>query len=292
MDCSFFTFIKFMIKVVQYLVYQSYYIALCAAGMVMMNMHQLSLAIFDYPYIPIFIFCSTLLAYRFHYIYKQRKQIPDVRFSQQKETITINNIINIVLIIIAAITFSYFNLLQMILMVSIMILTALYSYPLLPITYFKRTKVKSYGFLKPFYLALVWTLCTVLLPMLTVGALLSFLPIFSTYLFMLSLCILFDLKDITTDHSENIITIPQQLSRKALNSIIICIILVNCLFFLQQINAWTVALLMTSLIQIWITYDMIYNKSDHSFLYLLRVDGLMLIWSIFYLILKFKHFGN
>lgn len=290
MDCSFLLFIKFMIKIVQYLVYQSYYIALCAAGMVVMNMHQLGITIFDHIYIPIFIFCTTLLAYRLHYIYKQRKQIPDVRFSQLRESVLLKYSINIALIIIAAITFCYLNLSQMLLMSSIVILTVLYSYPLLPTAYFKRTKVKSYGYIKPFYLALVWTLCSVSLPMLTANVQVSFLPFISTYLFMLSLCIVFDLKDIVIDRAANITTIPQLLSRIALFSIIVSIILINCLFILQNINAWNLALLITSVMQIWITYDLIYKQADHSFLYLLRVDGLMLLWSIFYFILEFSTF--
>ena len=108
---------------------------------------------------------------------------------------------------------------------------------------------------------------------------------------MMILCLLFDMRDIEIDHSQNIRTLAVLLGRKRsywfayLLTLLFIIVCVLQYLYLPQFN-----FLMAMLISILITYLIIEltKKSNSDYIYLAGIDGMMLLQSILIILFSLK----
>ncbi len=160
-------------------------------------------------------------------------------------------------------------------------LTFLYSLPLWPIK--MSGWVRKAGFLKTGLLAFTWAYVTVIIPAIPVLSL-EFWPVITLFvarfLFMLMLCLIFDMRDMTVDKIHGLHSLATDLSRRNLNKLMLIAFLlyVGAGFFLRMYfkdNAQVFAFAVTALM-IWGVYRMSLKKHGYFFYYFL-VDGLMLL---------------
>lgn len=163
------------------------------------------------------------------------------------------------------------------------ILSFAYSLPLLP---FKdKRRLKDFGWIKILVLTSVWTIVTSVLPILYWDRQIADYPyeIVMRFVFMFTLCVAFDIRDMQTDLEADIFTLPNLIGLK--NSYIlmdITIILFAALSVIQYFRYPSATRLVGELATAVITKVVIvYSKkhpSDKAYLGL--VDGMMLLYAL------------
>ncbi len=278
-----------MNKLLTYLGFSSLWAALCAYSLVLLTIivgqgYHIS---YFHPLL-LFVFGSTLLVYNAHNYFKVRKRI-----STQRNTWNLSNTFNIICwgavgFILTSVFVFHLHRNGIALLIILTVLTLSYSYPLLR---FNRSRValKSMGILKPFLLSLVWVAVTFLLPIVELAIPLSpelVLRGAIRWIFILILCILFDIKDIQVDREKGIRTFPVLLGTRLLallhrviNGVILLLAAAffyfdRHLFYIVQILAFLLLKIMLRRIRP--------NKSE--LFYVINVDGMMLLYSILLII--------
>ncbi|MES2894373.1 MAG: hypothetical protein V4725_20305 [Bacteroidota bacterium] len=162
------------------------------------------------------------------------------------------------------------------------IFLALYAVPLLPIKQLHFTR--KAGFLKTTLLALSWTMVTILVPLqvpVTGMSVAEIILFFNRFLFMLTLCIIFDKRDAAVDKIRGLQSLATDV-RPVLLSVIITLILLcyaaTCillLYFHDTTLAHAIALLLAGLVTSWV-YLRSSRETSYLFYYFV-VDGLMFL---------------
>ncbi|MDO9374689.1 MAG: hypothetical protein Q7T76_09735 [Ferruginibacter sp.] len=162
------------------------------------------------------------------------------------------------------------------------IFLALYAVPLLPIKQLHFTR--KAGFLKTTLLALSWTMVTILVPLqvpVTGMSVAEIIVFFNRFLFMLTLCIIFDKRDAAVDKIRGLQSLATDV-RPVLLSVIITLILLcyaaTCiwlLYFHDTTLAHVIALLLAGLVTSWV-YLRSSRETSYLFYYFV-VDGLMFL---------------
>lgn len=279
-----------MKKFLEYIIFNSYYIALCAAALTLMNLSILNLSILDHFHIVIFNACATLLAYKYHYKLKPKEELAPIRAFWIFQNATVKLISNIVFVILCSICLLQYNAYQFLAILLIVFLTIIYSYPLLGILGIYKKRIKDFGKVKPIYLALVWTLTTGIIPLLTITNF-SVWPlhlIISNFLFMLSLCIYFDQKDIHRDAVNNIHTYANTLNPRAFLLLNNILIIINIGFQIIYIKSYSLSLLVTLCVLLYLINAYFKKVSITEYDYLIYIDGLMLLWPILFFISNYS----
>src|SRR5690606_344192 len=112
------------------------------------------------------------------------------------------------------------------------ILSVLYVLPLLPF----GTRLRDFGILKILTLTMVWTLVTAALPIFYYGQLFQdfYLEIIIRFVFMLVLCVAFDIRDMAIDGEMQIQTLPNIIGKnKSYLLIKILLFILSFLFVVQ-----------------------------------------------------------
>jgi len=149
---------------------------------------------------------------------------------------------------------------------------------------------KIFTLLKPFFLSLIWVLATCIIPILFLGVNASFnsvikkgamFHLLAQFVFISILCILFDIKDIKTDATTGLKTIPIVFGISFTKSIFLypLIIVFGVLSFAA--NATFFFLLQTVVLAAilgWLVVKKIPN--NNTIFYITFVDGLMLLKSL------------
>jgi 4-hydroxybenzoate polyprenyltransferase len=163
------------------------------------------------------------------------------------------------------------------------VIAFLYSFPIIP--FGKKKRIKDYGFMKIITLSLLWTLVTVWFPVVNFSIeknIYAFVFI-KRFVFMFTLCLAFDIRDIEIDGKENINTIAVILGKK--KSYILIYILLGIFIFLSTLQFFYFAdgvVLFAMVISAIITFFTveITKKTSSDFFYLAGLDGLMLIQTL------------
>lgn len=163
------------------------------------------------------------------------------------------------------------------------LLAFMYSLPLLPFKDKKR--LREFGWLKITVLAGVWTVATSVLPILYYGSHISNYPfeVLLRFVFIFTLCIIFDIRDIRTDLKSNISTLPLKMGLK--NSYLLINIALALFLALSTVQylrhpapmRLTAALLTAVITKIVVSY-LRKHPSDRAYMGL--VDGLMLLYTV------------
>ncbi len=283
-----------IIQIADYLIFGNIFIAVCAILMsyytfVVFN-SSLNYTLFG------FIFFATISSYSFHsYLPTSEKE-----YSDKVSWVLRHKNYLLISLIAGAITstiFLYFLRQDFKLILTLIVFTVLYSSPKIKFENF--TFFKRFGTAKTLYLAAIWTLVTVSLPLTMITSFNSnagILFFLNRFFLIYTVCILFDLKDKDYDIQRGIKSIVTILNEKKIHNILItCIILffiTSAAFYIFNSSIIIIAsLIIPGIVLFFLLKRSKETKSDYWFSFAL--DGIMMLSSVFYLIaLGFKIIFN
>ena len=268
---------SFALKVFDYFIFSSLFIALCAVLMV----YQAD-QLFDLHYenrdFMAFVFFSTVCSYNFHWYFT-----PDV-ISENKRTLWTHQHkwLHTVLIIIGAVgaLFFFTNLSHYWFWIGIsMVLTFLYSAPKLPFRFAIFLKQIAIG--KTIFLALVWAYVTSILPIVLSGDAWNtghLLFCVGRFFLIYAICIIFDFRDRDQDRRDGIrsmITIFDERGIDILFYTSLLVFVISTLLLLKLgFTVTVVAMMLAPAIIVAALYP--YAKRNPSdYLYYFVLDGMM-----------------
>ena len=279
-----------MKKLGEFVLFSSIFIAICAVSLCIETNLLLQLPLNTFSFYC-FVFGATLVQYNLHYLVKTTA----VENSQRLAWSSKNKIIHRVLLFtgVALILFSFlsFRLHHFIILAILATVAFLYSFPVLP--FFKKKRIKDYGFLKIITLALLWTLVTVWFPVN------SFLfeknifvfVFFKRFVFMFMLCLLFDIRDIEIDRQENITTLAVFLGKKKsyllVYNFLIFFVILSFFQFLYFADKGVLIAMLLSAAATFFTVELT-KKINSDLVYLFGIDGMMLLQAILVYLLSLK----
>lgn len=229
------------------------------------------------------VFCSTLFVYNVHYLLKKSTPELSDRFGWSQNNKYWHYIF--LTVGIGGCIYSVFHLpLEILAGCTVLgVLSFSYSIPLLPFKNKKR--LKDFGWIKIIVLTTVWTIVTSVLPILYHGSTISMYPyeILMRFVFMFTLCVAFDIRDMQTDMEAGIATLPNLIGIKGCYRVMsfsmIFFITMSIVQYLRypSFNRVLGELLVAFAVRIAIDYSR--NKpSDRAYLGL--VDGMMLLYAL------------
>jgi 4-hydroxybenzoate polyprenyltransferase len=295
----------------EYLIFSSLFITICAVVMAMETSWLLYQPLLK-PAFYCFIGGSTLLHYSLHYWWKQNEIKLEEKKRQQTSTLEAASrsvspfyrsprlqwstrhahhhlfwmAVGFVGVVYGLTQFEFKHLPGLI---GLGVLALLYSVPVLPSVVPKKKgkRLKDYGLLKILVLSATWTLVTVWLP-LAEGSWTadSTLIVIRRFAFLFALCLLFDIRDATIDEQKGIRTLPVRMGTKNAYRLVYfslgaMVLLSVIALFLQpgdkalvHANAMMLSAGATAFMAQWSK-----NNQTEQF-YLLAVDGMMILQAL------------
>jgi 4-hydroxybenzoate polyprenyltransferase len=238
-----------------------------------------------------FVFGATLAQYNLHYFAKTVAVTGSQRqaWSQNKKQL------HLILLILggALILFSFFSfhLKHFIILGCLGAISFLYSFPFLPFE--KKRRIKDYGLLKILTITLLWTLVTVWFPVnsMSVANELFLLIFFKRFVFMFVLCLLFDVRDMEIDSSDNINTLAVMIGKKrsyflSYTLLIIFVVLSFVQYFYLPQIGFLIAMLISAAAT-FLTIELT-KKTNSDYIFLAGIDGMMLLQAILVFLFSLK----
>ena len=230
------------------------------------------------------VFGSALLVYNTQHIINWQRYVAGMR-SKLKPWYFLFFNIGIILVAI-----SLFWLSRQVLFACLILglLSFAYSWPLLPFA--NRKRLREYGWLKILVLTGVWTTVTSVLPILCNHKNISDYPfeIMLRFVLMFTLCLLFDIRDMTTDMQNNIDTIPNKVglrnAYRLINCTLVTFVLLSALQYVryplpQRLAGAFLTALCTRFV---VTY---LRKHPTHKGYLAYADGMMILYTLLVLLI-------
>lgn len=281
--------IRLLRRFTDWVLYTSLFAAMCSVGL---SLATEKLVIGYLPTKPtmlhVFIFCSTLFVYNTHYLVKRSSAEVSDRFQWSQHYKAWHYLFLTIGVLGCGISIFFLSFKILLACVVLGVLSFAYSLPLLP---FKdKRRLKDFGWIKIFVLTGVWAIVTSVLPIIYWDALLSdyIYEILIRFVFMFTLCVAFDIRDMQTDMDNGIATLPNVIGVK--NSYIVmsvAMILFIIMSFIQYLRHPSIERLIAEILVAGITKLAIdYAKkhpSDRN--YLAFVDGMMLLYGLLVILL-------
>ena len=269
-------------KLTEFILFSSIFIAICAVAFCIETNLLLSLPLNIISFYC-FVFGATLAKYNLHYLVKTTAIKNSQRLAWSLKNKSLHKILLGIGIALILFSFLSFRLHHFIILGILGVVAFLYSFPVIPIGNKKR--IKDYGFVKIFTLSLLWTIVTVWFPVVNFSFDTNiFVFVFlRRFVFMFVLCLLFDIRDIEVDKTENINTIAVILGKKksyylAYISLFIFIILSVLQFYYIEDKVTLIAMLLSGVITFF-TIELT-KKTNSDFVYLAGIDGMMLLQAL------------
>lgn len=271
----------------KWILYTSLFAAFCAVGLCMATEKLLSGNTPDsFSFLHGFVAANTLCIYNLHYFIKR---IPP-GVSDRADWSARHKWVHPLLILLAGLLslFCLFHLPLRVIAVSVGLglLSLGYSLPVLPFP--RKKRLKDWGILKLILLSLVWTCVTVLMPMLYYGK--SFrayeVEFMLRFVFMLPLCIAFDIRDMETDKENSIYTLPNAIGLQASYRLMDACLVTFCALAVWQYFRYPVwPRLMGGFVIVLLTKGalLLSRRINTDIFYLLCIDGMMLVYALFIL---------
>ena len=277
-------------KLLDFILFTSIFVAGCAVAFCMETNILLGVPLNNFSFYC-FVFGATIVQYNLHYLVKKvaAKDSARLRWSQR------NKNIHVILLIAGSVLILFslfsFHLEHFFILFVLGCVSFLYSFPFLPFA--KKRRIKDYGFLKITTLALLWTLVTVWFPVSghAYDTGLFIFVFIKRLLFMFILCLLFDMRDIEVDNSENIKTLAVVLGHKksyTLSYLLLFVFVLLCIaqyFYFPQMRFLIPMIISAAatLVTIEIT-----KRSNSDFVYLAGIDGMMLLQAMLVYLFSLK----
>jgi 1,4-dihydroxy-2-naphthoate octaprenyltransferase len=274
--------------IIDYFLFTSLFIAVCAISMIFQTYFLFSVPV-SYPFVW-FIFFGSLSSYNFHWYLTPA--IYGGSYKTQWSTKRKN--LHLVLFIIGIIGSAYFGV-QLLygwpwLLVSAFI-TFLYSAPKIPFQPFLLLRRIAVG--KTIFLSLVWTHCTVILPLVlqhTRWDASHFLFAINRFFLIYPICILFDYRDRESDRKEGIKSLITYLPDKGVHRLFWYSLVIH---FISAIALWLTRFYWADSIVLTVPAILVsllyrYAKETPSdYLYYFVLDGLMMFSALLLFIIHF-----
>ncbi|OJW82359.1 MAG: hypothetical protein BGO69_17380 [Bacteroidetes bacterium 46-16] len=266
------------------MLYTSLFAAICATGLCMATERLLIAAIPPlFTALHALVLGSTLVVYNAHYIIKKARPNTSDRYAWTEK----NRYWHFIFFIggAAICIASLFWLSWKILLGCVVLgfLSFAYSIPLLPFENKKR--IRDFGWIKITVLTSVWTIVTSVLPTLYWDKPWTAYPyeILIRFVFMFTLCVAFDIRDMQTDLNSEIFTLPNLIGLKnsyRLMDLTLMLFVILCT--IQYVRYPSGTRLTGELITAIVTKVAINYTKQHSSdrVYLGLIDGMMLLYAI------------
>jgi len=267
-----------------WILYTSLFAACCTVALCMATERLLigQLPAFFSP-LHLFVLGSTLLVYNTHYVVKRSSPQVSDRVSWSQHHVYWHYIFFTIGFVscIGSLFFLSWQILEACVVLGI--LSFAYSLPLLPFA--RKKRIKDFGWIKITVLTGVWTIVTSVLPIIYWHKNITDYPyeILLRFVFMFTLCVAFDIRDMQTDLEADIFTLPNIIGLR--NSYVLMngtLLLFAFLSVVQYLRYPSPARLTGELLSVLLTKAAIlYTKkypSDKA--YLGYVDGMMLVYGL------------
>jgi 4-hydroxybenzoate polyprenyltransferase len=275
-------------KIVDFFVFSSLYIALCAVVMVWQTSHLL-LGLPPSGKLIGFVFFATICSYNFHWWLTPRSASPSRRVHWSNRHKILHFILYLVGLVGAGVNFLYL-LRYLPAMLFGILLTFLYSAPKLPQRIFVQLQKIAVG--KTLFLTFVWVYVTTVLPVIVAEApwKTSFVLFTAGRFFLIyAICIIFDYRDREDDRSQGIRSLITMLDERGIDLLFSVSIglffLVSIALSLFHYNAFYIFLLLIP----GIITAVLYKEAKRNFsddLFYIVLDGLMMFSGLLMLIFR------
>lgn len=269
-----------MHPVSRFLVSHAFFAAACAVSLCVQTAFLFGAS--SNPQLLFFVFLSTVLGYNFHYCMGEGYRL-NWRLSF-REWLRFSHV-RVLLVFTPSVLFAllFFDLPLVAVFFSVLLTTA-YSFPLTRSAIAAR--LRRFGWVKTVLLAFAWTWVTVVLPLAGQSATYCS-PVFAAlfaqrFLFMLLLCVIFDLRDTETDALAGLNSLttryPDTIILKFVFATAGLLFLANGLLGYYTDYAQAIGLQMTLLLTLYV-YRLSAEQKSYYFYYVL-VDGLMIFTTL------------
>lgn len=259
--------------------YSSIYVSICGVVLCIQTNLLLHVPLNHYSFY-LFVFGATLAHYNLHYLVKKTGESKSERFDWSQKNKQLHKGFICVGLMVCIYCLFFFRLHNFIFLGLLGIVAFFYSYPALP---FKRKKrLKEFGLLKICTLSLLWTMVTVWFPMLENDiAETPFQLVFvRRFIFMFTLCLLFDIRDIINDRSFNIRTIPVRIGIEKSYLLAYGLVITFLLISVYELTLTSDIVIFNALFLSAISSLFLIRfsrKYPSDYIYLAGVDGLMIL---------------
>lgn len=267
-----------MRKLADFFLFSAIFIGLCAVALCWETNLLLGLKASHWS-LYCFVFGATLLQYNLHYYFKKTHTFKSERQDWSIQNRLTQKLLIAVGLVLVSLSLFWLEPRHFVVLVVLAILASLYSFPLLP---FINKPLKEFGLLKIGLLSLEWTLVTVWFPADQQGIDMTsyWLVFLRRFLFMLVLCLLFDMRDRQLDAAKGIRTIPVRMGVSKSYRLADLILLIFVLISLIQLfrtgdYPFFHAMLLSALLTRFIIQ--LTKKIENDYIYLAGIDGMMLV---------------
>jgi 4-hydroxybenzoate polyprenyltransferase len=230
---------------------------------------------FQLNHVVFAVFFGTYIYYNIHSIY--------LEIVQSKEIISVFSLKVLIVCLGLIVSLFYSSSVELIILISISLVTALYSFPYLHrITIFFN--LRSVPYIKSFFVVLIWSIVTTILPIINIQAQIETSSLLSIFVgrtfFLLAIIIPFDIRDMLDDRKLAIKTIPLLVGYKPammLANVCLCIyVIFSLIFYVSSHNLATlIANIFSFIITLFILNIALTNKKVNYFN--LMLDGMIFL---------------
>jgi 4-hydroxybenzoate polyprenyltransferase len=285
---------KIFLQAFDFLLFSNVFMALCAVAQGLVTFYLMGSK--PVPAVLGLLFTSTLGVYNFSILFPkplhpEKSQYKRVRwfFAHYRLMVTLTIVCLLSLIPL----FFLISIESRILLIFLSILSFAYSIPLFTIGE-QKFGLRNIPGLKQFLITLVWTMSTVLLPIMeaqhahfaTISMRDTTILIAKRFLLIGALTVPFDIRDLFEDRQSGLKTVPVMWGEK--NAYLFCQILLAgyiVLLFLfrdQGFNADFFALTITAVLAGWLIFKSTWEKNEYY--YFFYVDGILILQYLFLLL--------
>lgn len=145
--------------------------------------------------------------------------------------------------------------------------------------------LRKYGVLKPFMIAFVFVCISIILPLLPKINFAITVYAIGQFSFIAALAMLFDIRDLENDKTENVITTPVKSGIKTAKFITVVLLLI---YFISSVYLSQINFIMTAIIILILSLALtLFAKPNrHNYFYLFLVDGLIILQCLLFLSVK------
>lgn len=261
------------------LVYANVYIALCAFAQVF-----LTYLVFDIPYnfdtvsylafVPLATYVQYNMQRGYMINYYNLNSERAAWLKKNRKLMLYSNFAGLGVLLFLCNSLSWTSI---IIMVAAELVSSLY--------YLPPFNLRKYGYLKPFLIGVVWTVSTVVVPLIE-SHLLSenaFYFVAAQFLFITELCIVFDIKDAVEDFAGGVFTYANVFGVK-FTKILSALMLAGsgiCMWFFNNDVMFTLASLSTLLVTL--LYTLRSSDEKHDFWFYLAIDGMLILQPLLFI---------
>lgn len=273
--------LKWLIKLIDLILYSNLWIALGALAMGFQTQLFLFGKIQYTPYLP-FLFCGTLFLYALHRIVGLQKAKPFQDKGRYWVIATFKRHIQLYAALSAIVGAYFFFQLPLSIQLSLFA-PALFSLAYVVPVFRGKKRLRDFHFIKIFLIAFIWTWLTVIMPAMVYNLELQLCTVlmgFERLCFIFAITLPFDIRDLEIDRFNKVKTIPLRLGTRKSKATAL-VFLAMALFF-AWLNYYTMGISLGT----WIAYGLSClltaglivksSPSQHDYFYTGLLDGTMI----------------